>query len=135
VVVAWGGVAGVGALLLLSRAGLSFVPALLIGLASADALFAATLTQHSMFSTAPADIEWWHGEAKLHESEVDLTPRGLLRTRQACEINPPCSEPNTWGMITKVPALSTYTASTNPFYEMTTGDTLLAQAAIGPARI
>ena len=135
VVVAWGGMAGVGALLLLARGGLSFVPALLIGLASADALFAAALTQHSMFSTAPADIEWWHGEQQLHDSDVDLTPRGLLRTRQACEFNPPCSEPNTWGMITKVPALSTYTASTNPFYEMTMEEALLAQAAIGPERI
>jgi hypothetical protein len=38
-------------------------------------------------------------------------------------------------MITKVPALSTYTASTNPFYEMTIGDALLAQTAIGADRI
>jgi hypothetical protein len=135
IVVAWGGMAGVGALLLMARVRLSVVPVLLVVLASADALFAAALTQHSMFSTAPGDVAWWHGEAQLHERDVDLTRRGLLRTLQACELNPPCTEPNTWGMITKVPALSTYTASTNPFYEMTMGDALLAQTAIGPARI
>jgi len=135
VVVMWGGMAGVGALLLAARGGLSLIPVLLVGLASADALFAAALTQHSMFSTAPADVAWWHGEAQLHERRVDLTHRGVLRTQQACELNPPCTEPNTWGMITKVPALSTYTASTNPFYEMTMGDPLLAQTAIGSERI
>ena len=135
VVVAWGGMAGVGALLLIARGALSFVPVLLVVLASADALFAAALTQHSMFSTSAADVAWWHGEAQLHQRDVDLTPRGLLRTRQACELNPPCTEPNTWGMITKVPALSTYTASTNPFYEMTMEDALLAQTAIGPERL
>ena len=135
VVVAWGGMAAVGALLLTGRSVRSVVPVLLVGLASADALFAAALTQQSMFSTIPTDIAWWHGEAQLHERDVDLTPRGLFRTLQACEINPPCTEPNTWGMITKVPALSTYTASINPFYEMTIGDALLAQAALGVARI
>ena len=133
--IVWGGMAALGVLLLTTRSSLPYVPILLVGLAATDAFFAAALTRNTMFSASPGDIAWWHGELKLHESDVDLTRRGLLRTLQACELNPPCSEPNTWGMITKVPALSTYTASTNPFYEETMADQLLSQAAIGPQRL
>jgi hypothetical protein len=133
--IVWGGMAVVGTLLLATRGGLSFVAILLVALAATDAAFAASLTRNTMFSSSPGDIAWWHGEVLLHEPDIDLTRRGLLRTLQACEINPPCTEPNTWGMITKVPALSTYTASTNPFYEETMADTLLSQTAIGPARL
>jgi hypothetical protein len=132
--VVWGGIAVVGALLLTTRAGLSLVPILLVGVAAEDAVFAATLTQETMFSVSPGDIAWWRGERQLHDAEVDLTRRGPLRTLRACEINPPCSEPNTWGMITKVPALSTYTTATNPYLEMTIEDPLLAQTAIGSSR-
>lgn len=136
VLVAWGGVAVVGVLLLTGRAGPRFVPVLLlIVLACADAFLTKGLTRHTMFSSTPGDIAWWHGESKLHERDVDLTRRGLLRTMLACETNPPCTEPNTWGMITKVPALSTYTASTNPFFEETIADPILARSAIGAARL
>ena len=133
--VVWGGLAVVGTLLLTPRARLWLVPVLLVSLAAADAVFAARLTQHTMFSDSPGDSAWWRGERQLHDAGVDLTHRGLLRTLQACESNPPCTEPNTWGMVTKVPALSTYTASTNPFLEMTIADPLLAQTAIGPSRL
>ena len=133
--IVWGGMAALGALLLIGRGRLSFVPILLVGLGVADASFAAALTRDTMFSSSPEDIAWWRGEVQLHDPDVDLTRRGLLRTRQACEMNPPCTEPNTWGMITKVPALSTYTASTNPFYDKTMADALLAQSAIGPERL
>jgi hypothetical protein len=134
-VIVWGGMIAVGIVLLTTRQGLSFVPILLVAIAAEDAVFASTLTRHTMFSSSPGDIAWWHGERQLHQSDVDLTRRGLLRTLRACEINPPCTEPNTWGMITKIPALSTYTTATNPFYEETMTDALLAQTAIGPARL
>ena len=134
-VIVWGGMIAVGILLLTTREGLSLVPILLVAIAAQDAVFASTLTRHTMFSSAPGDIAWWHGELQLHESDIDLTRRGLLRTLRACEINPPCTEPNTWGMITKIPALSTYTTATNPFFEETMSDALLAQTAIGPARL
>lgn len=133
IAVVWGGLTVVAMLLLSARR--SIVPALVVILAMADASFAAALTRDAMFSSSPGDIAWWRGEVQLHEPDVDLTRRGLQRTRQACETNPPCTEPNTWGMITKVPALSTYTSSTNPFYEETIADDLLAQAAIGPDRL
>jgi hypothetical protein len=133
--VAWGGVAGAGALLLTGRGALSFVPLLLIGLACADAFLTAALTRHTMFSSTPGDIAWWRGESELHERAVDLTSSGLRRTLLACETNPPCTESNTWGMITKVPALDTYTPSTNPFLEQIAADALLAQSAIGPERV
>ena len=132
--VAWGGLAGGGILLLIGR-GLSLVPLLLVALACADAFLTFALTRHTMFSSTPGDIAWWHGESELHEPEVDLTRRGLRRTLQACETNPPCTESNTWGMITKVPALATYTPSTNPFLEETIAEAVLAQSAIGPERI
>jgi hypothetical protein len=133
--IAWGGVAGVGTVLLFGRGGLSFVPILLVALACADAFLTAALTRHTMFSSTPGDIAWWRGESELHDREIDLTSRGLRRTLLACETNPPCTESNTWGMITKVPALNTYTPSTNPFLEQMVVDPLLAQPAIGPARI
>jgi hypothetical protein len=134
-VVVWGGLASAGALVLVAPGRISLLPWMLVGLACADAFLAASLTRHTMFSSAPGDVAWWRQEAQLHDPDIDLTRRGLMRTLQACEINPPCSEPNTWGMITKVPALSTYTASTNPFYELTVADPLLAQSAIGQQRI
>ena len=133
--VAWGGVTVTGALLLAGRAGLRFVPVLLIVLACADAFLTKALTRHTMFSSTPGDIAWWRGESELHQRAVDLTGQGLRRTMLACETNPPCTEPNTWGMITKVPALSTYTPSTNPFLEEIIADPLLAQSAIGAERI
>ena len=133
--VAWGGVAVTGAMLLAGRAGLRFVPVLLVVLAGADAFLTKGLTRHTMFSATPGDIDWWRGESALHQPGVDLTGQGLRRTLLACETNPPCTEPNTWGMITKVPALSTYTPSTNPFLEQIVADPLLAQSAIGPERI
>jgi hypothetical protein len=132
--VAWGGLAGAGALLLTGR-GLSLVPILLVGLACADATLTAALTRHTLFSSSAGDIAWWRGESQLHERNIDLTRSGLRRTLLACETNPPCTEPNTWGMITKVPALSTYTASTNPFFDETIADPLIAKSAVGTQRL
>ena len=134
-VIVWGGMLAVGILLLTTRKDLTVIPMLLVAIAAQDAVFTATLTRLTMYSATPGDIAWWRGEAQLHDADVDITRRGLLRTLRACELNPPCTEPNTWGMITKVPAASTYTTATNPFYEETTANALLADAAIGPDRL
>lgn len=134
-VVVWGGMAAVGALVLAEQKRMSLLPTLLVSLACVDAFMTAALTRHTMFSSTPGDVAWFHGEAQLHEPSVDRTRDGLVRTLQACESNPPCTELNTWGMITKVPALSTYTASTNPFFDLTVEDPLLARSAIGRERI
>jgi hypothetical protein len=132
----WGGVAVLSIVCWMSPVRMAVrVPLLLVVLATVDAAVTAKLTRITTFSVQPADLAWWGQQERVHSSAVDLTTRGLNRTRAACESDPPCSEPNTWGMVTKVPALDTYAGATNLFFETIKRHPILSRAAIGPERI
>jgi hypothetical protein len=137
VLIAWGAVCGLAALYsfmpLLRRA--VWVPVMMIVLSSADALLTARLAQNTMFSVRDDDLDWWNRQDQLHSPDIQLTGRGLVRTRWACESDPPCQEPNAWAMITKVPALDTYSPATNEFHEVIKAHPVLSQMALGSNRV
>ena len=111
-----------------------WVPAMLVLLASADALLTEQLSRLMMEDTDKIVARWRSLDAR-HQRSLDLTRSGLARTESVCE---PWTPAQCWWndqLITKVPTLRAYATFTNDFHYVMSRDPILRAAASGSDRI
>jgi hypothetical protein len=111
------------------------LPALLIFLASADALIAGAACAPTMVRLGKASDHWLALDAQ-HESELDLTAHGWSRALN------PCLDPSAPGgcrrndqYVTKEPVLLAYSSEVNPYFGEIAINELLRPAVAGAQRV
>jgi hypothetical protein len=109
------------------------VPVLLLIIAGSDALLTSEISRRTILKTSVEAVERWKRLDKNHSAEIDLTSRGLLREKVACD--PPCFFPTNDQLITKVPVLDSYTQLINDFHFRMMNHTILTNMAIGTGRV
>lgn len=109
------------------------VPVLLLILAGSDALLTSEISRRTMLKTSVEALERWKRLDKNHSAAINLTKRGLLREKVACD--PPCSFLTNDQLITKVPVLDSYTQLINDFHFRMMNHRILTNMAIGTDRV
>ena len=133
----WAGVCGLGLLTwrLSSRRGRAAVPALLVALATGDALLTSVLSIPTVLRVG-ADAARWKDLDARHSSSLDLTPGGLWREDTPCEAQPPSARcRRNDQLITKIPVFNSYATEKNPFHAAMVSHPMLRSMATGAERV
>jgi hypothetical protein len=109
------------------------VPVLLLIISGNDALLTSEISRRTILKTSVEAMERWKRLDINHSAEIDLTKRGLLREKVACD--PPCFFLTNDQLITKVPVLDSYTQLINDFHFRMMNHTILTNMAIGTDRV
>jgi hypothetical protein len=111
-----------------------FVPVLLVGLAASDAIVTSVLSIPTIVGLGEAAERWDRLDAQ-HSSNLDLTWLGFQRQGSSCggPLTVRCRRNDQ--LITKVPALSSYSPDKNVFHLAMLGDSVLGTMATGAQRI
>jgi hypothetical protein len=111
-----------------------FVPVLLVGLAASDAIVTSVLSIPTTVSLGEGAARWKRLDEQ-HSSALDLTALGFWRAPSSCEgpITLRCRRNDQ--LITKIPALSSYSPDKNVFHLAMIGDPVLNAMATGTERI
>ncbi|HUQ82745.1 MAG TPA: YfhO family protein [Gemmatimonadaceae bacterium] len=130
----WVAPVAVGIAGLMGRRTRSWVPAMLVGLASFDGLLAERLSRLMMERVDENAVRWQTLDAR-HQRSIELTGIGLSRTASTCE---PWSPGQCWlndQLITKLPSLRAYATFTNDFHYVMSRHGVLRASASGEDRV
>lgn len=132
--VAWLGVCvlGVSMLLVRGRKSALLVPALAVGLATADAFLTSAVSRPITMNTDRSAVQRWQALDKAHIPSLDLAYRGLGRTPTPCG-GAPCKV--NYQLVTKVATYNAFTTEKNDLHEFTARNEKLRAMATGVERL
>lgn len=111
-----------------------WIPAMLVVMASADALLTEQLSRLMMVGVGK-EVRRWHELDTRHQQSLSLTSTGLLRTESICE---PWSPKQCWRndqLITRLPTLRGYATFTSDFHQVISRHPVLRASASGKDRM